>query len=223
MRETLGMALPRRMLTLSYARHGETIWYSENRYAGISDIPLTERGTQQADELAAWAARTGFDRVVSSNLSRAIDTARPSAAALRRELETDARFREVGFGMAEGLTQEETELKFPEARAAYVRTPATAPFPGGEMGTTVAARALEAVWDLARSTPDARVLVVAHSAVGRLLFSSLLGLPLNEYRRAFPWLEGTAITTFRVPADTGSPAELTGTGALLEFNRPVTA
>ena len=211
------------MLTLSYARHGETIWYAENRYAGTSDIPLTERGTQQAAKLAAWAAIAGFDRVVSSDLSRAIDTAKPSAAALGLQLETDARFREVGFGMAEGLTQEETELTFPEERAAYVRTPATAPFPGGEMGTTVAARALDAVWDLTSSSTESRVLVVAHSAVGRLLFGSLLGLPLNEYRRAFPWLEGTAITTFRVPTDTASPAELTGTGQLLEFNRPVTA
>jgi broad specificity phosphatase PhoE len=209
------------MLTLSYARHGETIWYAENRYAGTSDIPLTDRGRQQSDQLAAWAAGTGFDRVVASDLSRAVDTARPAATALGVRLETDPRLREVGFGVAEGRTQEETERELPEARAAYVRTPATSPFPGGEAGTVAAARALEAVWELARTSPVGRVLIVAHSAVGRLLFTSLLGLPLNEYRRVFPWLAGTAITSLRVPSDATTPAELTGTGQLLEFNRPL--
>ncbi|MFC0682655.1 histidine phosphatase family protein [Lysobacter korlensis] len=209
------------MLTLSYARHGETIWYAENRYAGTSDIPLTDHGRKEAAELAAWAADTGFDRVVASSLSRAVDTARPTADALGLRLEIDRRFREVGFGSAEGLTQDETERTLPEARAAYVRTPATSPFPGGEVGAAAAARAVEAVWELAQTSPGGRVLVVAHSAVGRLLFSSLLGIPLNEYRRVFPWLAGTAITTLRLPTGTATPADLSGTAQLLEFNRPV--
>jgi probable phosphoglycerate mutase len=209
------------MLTLSYARHGETIWYAENRYAGTSDIPLTERGRQQANRLAAWAAEAGFDRVVASNLSRAVDTAQPAEAALGLRLEVDARFREVAFGVAEGMTQEETERAMPEARAAYVRTPATSPFPGGEVGSAAATRATEAVWELAQAFPEGRVLIVAHSAVGRLLFSALLGIPLNEYRRVFPWLAGTAITTLRVPSATATPADLSGTAQLLEFNRPV--
>jgi probable phosphoglycerate mutase len=209
------------MLTLSYARHGETIWYAENRYAGVSDIPLTDRGHRQALKLAEWAAGAGFDRVIASDLGRAQDTARPAAAALGLDLETEHRFREVAFGEAEGLTQEETERRLPGARAAYVASPATSPFPGGEPGTAAADRALEAVWGLGQTTPDARVLVVAHSALGRLLFSALLGLPLNEYRRVFPWLESVAVTTFRVPSSVAAPAKLTGMGQLLEFNRPV--
>jgi probable phosphoglycerate mutase len=208
------------MLTLSYVRHGETIWYAENRYAGISDIPLTDRGREQASGLAAWASGAGIERVISSDLSRAADTARPAAAALGVHLEIERRFREVAFGHAEGLTQEETERRMPGARAAYVAAPATSPFPGGEPGTAAAERALEAVWELTQATPEGRVLVVAHSAVGRLLFTSLLGLQLNEYRRVFPWLESVAATTFRVPP-AASPAELVGSGQLLEFNRPV--
>jgi probable phosphoglycerate mutase len=209
------------MLTLHYARHGETIWHAGNRYAGHTDIPLTDRGVDQATALAAWVMGTGTDRVVASDLRRAADTARPSAAALGVKLELDPRFREIAYGQAEGLTQEETEQRFPEARAAYDRTPATSPLPGAEVGTAAAERAMTAVWDLTRTTPDGRVLVVAHSGVGRLLFSGLLGIPLNHYRRVFPWLENSAITTLRLPAAAATPAELVGTGQLLEFNRPV--
>jgi broad specificity phosphatase PhoE len=208
------------MLTLHYARHGETIWHAGNRYAGHSDVPLTDRGREQATALAVWASTARLDRVVASDLSRAADTARPSAEALRLELHLDPRFREIAYGQAEGLTQEETEQRFPEARAAYERTPATSPFPGGEVGTAAATRAMAAVWDLT-GTGAERVLVVAHSGVGRLLFAALLGIPLNEYRRVFPWLENSAITTLRLRAPAASPEELTGTGQLLEFNRPV--
>lgn len=208
------------MLTLHYARHGETIWYAENRYAGVSDIPLTDAGRAHANSLAKWATRSHIDRVLSSDLQRAADTARPSAAALGLDLRTDARFREVAFGEAEGLTQEETAIRMPEARAAYEQTPATSPFPGGEVGTAAASRALDAVWDLTRSFPDGTVLVVGHSAVGRLLFTALIGIPLNEYRRVFPWLAGTAITTLKVPSDAASPEELVGTAQLIELNRP---
>jgi broad specificity phosphatase PhoE len=126
----------------------------------------------------------------------------------------------VAFGEAEGLTQEETASRMPEARAAYERTPATSPFPGGEVGTAAAARALDAVWDLTKASPDGTVLVVGHSAVGRLLFTSLLGIPLNEYRRVFPWLAGAAITTLRVPSGVASAPDLVGTAQLLELNRP---
>lgn len=209
------------MLTLHYARHGETTWHAGNRYAGHTDIPLTERGLEQATALADWAAGERISRVVASDLRRAADTARPAASALGLELELDPRFREIAYGQAEGLTQEETAKRFPEARAAYERTPATSPLPGAEVGTAAAARALEAVWDLTRTRTEHRVLVVAHSGVGRLLFSALLGIPLNDYRRVFPWLENSAITTIRLPTAPATPNELAGTGQLLEFNRPV--
>jgi broad specificity phosphatase PhoE len=209
------------MLTLHYARHGETIWHAGNRYAGHTDVPLTERGVGQAIALATWAASVRLDRVVASDLSRAADTARPSAEALGLELELDPRFREIAYGQAEGLTQEETAQRFPEARAAYDRTPATSPLPGGEHGTAAAARALAAVCDLVDAADDARILVVAHSGVGRLLFSALLGIPLDDYRRVFPWLENSAITTLRLPHPASTPDELIGTAQLLELNRPV--
>src|SRR5215218_9766864 len=107
------------MLTLHYARHGETIWHVGNRYAGYADIPLTDRGREQAGALADWAAGARIDRVIASDLNRAVETALPSAQALGLEVEQDPRLREIAYGQAEGLTHEETAQRFPEARAAY--------------------------------------------------------------------------------------------------------
>lgn len=212
---------PENTLTLHYARHGETIWHAENRYAGHRDIPLTELGRQQAVTLADWALTSDVKRVLSSDLSRASDTAQPAADAVGVTLEIDPRLREVQFGAAEGLTQAETKNQMPEARTAYEQSPATSPFPAAERGTDAAARALEAVWEMTQDASAGPVLVVAHSALGRLLFTSLLGIPLNDYRRVFPWLASTAITTLWLPLTLPTPAELIGRAQLLEFNRPV--
>ncbi|MFD0853182.1 phosphoglycerate mutase family protein, partial [Actinomadura adrarensis] len=44
--------------TLYLVRHGQTEWHAENRYAGISDVALTETGRDQAERLGRWAAAT---------------------------------------------------------------------------------------------------------------------------------------------------------------------
>ncbi|NUT12685.1 MAG: histidine phosphatase family protein, partial [Nonomuraea sp.] len=54
------------MTDLVLVRHGETVWHAENRYAGTSDVDLTERGRDQAAMLAAWAAEAGLAAVWSS-------------------------------------------------------------------------------------------------------------------------------------------------------------
>ncbi len=51
---------------LLLVRHGETEWHAENRYAGISDVALTEKGLRQAEELGGWAKRRGVDAVACS-------------------------------------------------------------------------------------------------------------------------------------------------------------
>ena len=48
------------MTTFHLARHGETEWYAEHRYAGSSDVPLTPNGLQQAEELGEWAMTAGL-------------------------------------------------------------------------------------------------------------------------------------------------------------------
>src|SRR6478735_9152207 len=77
------------MTNLVLARHGETIWHAENRYAGASDVALSRRGMQQAAQLAAWANTAHLDAVWASDLSRSQVTARVSADASGTPLHID--------------------------------------------------------------------------------------------------------------------------------------
>ncbi|MBU6423779.1 MAG: phosphoglycerate mutase family protein, partial [Chloroflexi bacterium] len=86
--------------TLYFVRHGESEANAARRYAGQADSPLTERGRQQAEAVAAALRGVRLDRVVSSDLSRARDT----AAAIAREhglaVEVFPELREVDVGEA---------------------------------------------------------------------------------------------------------------------------
>lgn len=207
------------MTTIHFVRHGETVWHHENRYAGISDIALTDLGHRQAVTLAAWAATAGVDRVLCSDLSRAVQTAERSAEAVGVPLAVDARLREVDFGRAEGMTGSEMVTAFPSERQRFLLAPASSPLPGGESGAAAVERAGTVLVELAASGDV--VLIVAHTTLGRLLLCHLLGLPLNEYRRVFPSVGNGTVTTFEVPSDVTDVAGLRGRAALLRFNAPV--
>ena len=198
------------MTELVLVRHGETEWHADNRYAGRSDVALTPRGHEQAADLARWAPGAGLDAVLTSTLSRARETAAPAAEAAGLVVEVDERLVEVDFGEGDGRTRDEMRDAFPEALDAFLRSPASSPFPGGEAGADAVARAAPALAEAAAAHPEGRVLVVAHQTLLRLLLCSVLGLPLDHYRAVFPRLENIARTVVRPATD--------GPGALLMLN-----
>lgn len=206
-------------MKLHIVRHGETIWHAENRYAGSSDIALTNLGLGQADRLARWAPTAGLDAIVSSDLSRAIHTARPSAEACSIALTVDPRFREVHFGRGEGMTSAEMQAIIPVPYQAFLDHPADVPLPGGESGTDAIERALAGLFDLTRNKELTTVLLVAHSTLGRLLLCALTGIPVNSYRRVLLQMLNGAITTLEIP-DVETSDALRGNAGLLEFNVP---
>ena len=207
------------MTVLHLVRHGQTVWHRENRYAGISDIELTADGLAQAERLADWASGTAVNRVVCSDLGRAIRTATPSATALGLELEIEPRLREVDFGRGEGLTRDEMRGAFPTDLAAFVAAPASSPLPGGETGTSAVARATAAMLDLC-AVPDDEILVVAHNTLVRLLLCALLGVPLDRYRTLLPRLDNGAVTTVVVPPGVTDVDGLVAGVALRRLNAP---
>lgn len=198
-------------IRLVLVRHGESEWHAENRYAGATDIALTPHGRAQGDKLAAWASHAGLAAVYSSPQLRSRESALPSAAQLAVPLREDPDLRELDFGVAEGLTRAEMRRRFPDDLAAFQRDPVAHHFPGGEHPRDAVQRYLTAFRELELTYPSARVLVVAHSTALRLTLCQLLGLPLGEYRRVFPFLVNCALTEI----------ELTETSAaLLSLNIP---
>lgn len=198
--------------TLFLARHGETVWHAENRYAGVSDIALTAKGTQQALALGAWARSARLDAIVVSPLSRARDTAASAAAATGLAPVVEPDLIELDFGIAEGRTLLDLEATHPAEVAAFRHDPAGRPLPAGEDPVAAAGRGAAALLRLAPAYPGGRVLVVAHNTLFRLVLCRLLGIPEREYRRVFPGLRNCAVTELRVTAERA---------ALLTYNVPV--
>jgi len=203
------------MTTIHLVRHGETVWHSDARYAGSTDVALTEHGEQQARELVAWAQSAKIDHIVCSDLQRAVLTAAPSALALGLEAQVDPRWREIDFGRAEGLSHEELAEHHAAEFAEFAAHPGHSPLMGGEPGEYGVERAAEALAEIVAERPDAVVLVVAHSTLGRLLLCHLLGIPLDSYRTVFPFMHNGAVTTFTIDS-----ANFAGSGRLLGFNVP---
>lgn len=197
---------------LILVRHGETVWHAEHRYAGSSDIALTDAGLQQAENLAAWATKHRPDVLVSSTLSRSWRTADAVAQATGLEHWTDGGLNEVDFGKGEGLTMEELYEKYPDAAAAFEAAPARSPMPSGEPGAIAVARALKVLARIIRDTDGGTALVVTHGTLMRLVMCTLLSIDPNLYRDVFPEVDNCALTTLSFEDEKAS---------LLNFNVPV--
>ncbi|WP_405972066.1 histidine phosphatase family protein [Streptomyces sp. NBC_00988] len=198
--------------TLLLARHGQTTWHAENRYAGISDVALTDTGVAQAEALGRWAAAHPVDAIWTSPLSRAILTAAPAARALNLTPHTEPALRECDFGVVEGRTLAEFETENPGAAEAFRSDPVAHAFPESEDPLTAAERGTAALHRIAAAHSGERVLVVAHNTLLRLVLCRLLGIPLGEYRRVFPQLRNAAVSEIRMAP---------GATAFLSLNVPV--
>jgi probable phosphoglycerate mutase len=174
------------MKTLHFVRHGESAWHKENRYAGHTDIKLTAEGLAQAELLVSWALEVQPSNIYSSDLCRAIETARPMADHLGVNLIIDSRLREVNFGAVEGLTPGEMENRYPKLREDFLNKPADTKMPGGESGRAALARALPLINEIIKSKDAGEVIIVCHGTLMRLISCKLLDIDVNEYRRTFP-------------------------------------
>jgi probable phosphoglycerate mutase len=163
-------------------RHGATVLSAEDRFAGVTDVELSEEGREQARRLAERLSQEKISAVYASPLGRTVETARILAAPHDLEVQTCDGFREISHGHWEGMKRRDVEKKFPNEMAEWEKDPYTFAPAGGESGLAVTARALPALIDLVREHPGENILVVSHKATIRLLLSSLLGFDPRRYR-----------------------------------------
>ncbi|MBO8196904.1 histidine phosphatase family protein [Streptomyces smyrnaeus] len=215
---------------LLLVRHGQTVWHAENRYAGISDIALTDAGLWQAERLGEWAVARSRQQpigaVVSSPLERARSTARPAARALGLVPEVHEGLREVDFGWGEGRTIAEMAADDPEAVQAFREDAQTGAFPGSEPPTAVAPRVCGALREVAAAHDGQTVLVVAHNTAFRIALCAMLGIPVGRYRLVLPRLENAAVTEIEVSGDRTALRSLnvpTATDAAMAGRAPLSA
>jgi broad specificity phosphatase PhoE len=172
-------------------RHGETQWNLDQRMQGHLDVPLTERGAEQARQLARWLEPEPPEVVYTSDLQRSRRTAE-ILAGQAAEVTIDPRLREACFGEWEGLTRAECAARFPEVHAAWRRDALRNRPPGGETIEDLQARCMAALRDVLPRHPARRVAVVSHGGPIRAMVCGLLSLPLSVYPRLR--VENTGVT-----------------------------
>lgn len=160
-------------------RHGQTGHNASGRFQGQLDVPLDDAGRRQAARAATMLRGLAPTRIVSSDLSRARDTADALGALTGLDVETDPDLREVYAGQWQGLLRDEIEARWPEDFAAWLSGD-DVPVGGGERRSDVAKRAAAAIERHTAATPDNGVLVVtAHGGALRGAMLELLGLPIS--------------------------------------------
>ena len=179
---------------LYFLRHGQTTWNADgNRYAGASDVPLTELGIEQAREAAKHLRDLHFDTVYCSALSRARETAKLALDGRDLPIVSDPRLNEMDYGDWEGKTHAEILAEPDNHWRDWVADPdAYRPGKSGELASELVARVTAFLYDVLQ--PGRTVLAVAHHTTGRLLIAHLMEMPLANYRRL--QLDNASLTLF---------------------------
>jgi broad specificity phosphatase PhoE len=194
------------MLTLVLTRHGLTDHSEPERHLGQRiDVSINAAGRRQAEALARRLAPVAFDRVITSPLFRARETA--EILARGGPVEADPRLREMDYGAWEGRTYAQIDEADGAFRRRWEQAPDALACPGGESGNDVAARVRSFLDDLldehrrwharasfraatagpgtAAPAPERPVLVVGHASTNRILLCVALGVEVREFRRRF--------------------------------------
>jgi broad specificity phosphatase PhoE len=167
---------------LLLVRHGATTLSAEDRFAGATDIPLSDEGRSQAAALAERLRDDPIDAIYSSPMQRTLETASIIAQPHRLTPVSRPALREIDHGHWEGLTRLEVETRFKDEYARWEEDPFSSAPSGGECGVDVMARALPIVRAIVEAHHDQQVAVVSHKATIRLIISSLLGFDARGYR-----------------------------------------
>lgn len=163
-------------------RHGATVLTAEDRFAGSTDVELSDIGRAQATALARRLADDHLAAVYVSPLRRTVATATIIAQPHNlRPILRDG-LREIDHGRWEGLRRVDVETEYAKEYADWEEDPYIFAPAGGESGISVLARALPVIREIVLQHDGENVAVVSHKATIRLLISSLLGFDARGYR-----------------------------------------
>lgn len=163
-------------MELICVRHGRTAWNADKRFQGHTDVPLDDEGRAQAAALAALLRDQRIDVAVSSDLARAVETARIVLGARAIPVRLDPDWREMRFGDWEGLTWEQILAANPHLAETDLTSVKSYTPGGGETFDDLTARIARAVERVSAETPpDGAALIATHAGPLHALLSVLLG------------------------------------------------
>lgn len=164
-------------------RHGQTEWNIKGIRQGNLDSALTEKGIVQAKALAQRLAREKFTTLYSSDLGRALQTAKEVSSVTGHEIITDARLRERHLGIFQGLSGEEIKQKHPEEYKLHRTLGPDYVIPGGESVEQQVARNIGYLNEIGQKHLGETIVVVTHGGVLSGLFRHTFSIPFNAPRR----------------------------------------
>lgn len=171
-------------MTYAFIRHGQTDWNAEDRLQGSSDIPLNDRGREQAAEAVDVLRGTDWTAVVSSPLARARETAQIISERLGVPLgRTYDELAERDYGPLEGHNASEAMSRWPDRE-----------YPGAESMESVVERGRAGLARIADDYGDADIVIVCHGTIIRYTLAALAGRPVEGIRNG-------AVSTFRLEGD----------------------
>ncbi|MDP6685317.1 MAG: histidine phosphatase family protein [Candidatus Omnitrophota bacterium] len=159
-------------------RHGETDWSRERRYCGITDIPLNNKGEQQALEAFKKLEKEEVDEIYSSNMKRPFQSAK--IIFKNRQIQRLNAFREMNFGIFEGLTYKEVMHKFKDIYESWLDNPLKNIIPEGEGLRDLTKRVKIALEEILSCNKNKTIALVSHAGPIRVILCDALGLDLKE-------------------------------------------
>ena len=182
------------MSTIYIIRHGQSLGNLRGGFAGHTDYPLSDLGHKQARMTADYLKNAHIDAVLSSTLTRAMQTAEPIAADRGLTVTPRADFMEMNFGDWEGLTLDEVEAKYPGAITEWKTAMYKTVCPGGESTVDCYNRAIGALHAAAEEYKDKDICIVSHGALIKCILCHLHGWEVTDIQRA-AWADNASVTT----------------------------
>jgi alpha-ribazole phosphatase len=175
-----GEATPTRLYLV---RHGRVADGHAHRYHGNNDIGLSPEGERQVEVLALQLASVPVAAVYASDLKRSLDGAARFCRGRGLEPRVVPEFREIHFGVWEGLSFEEIAEQYPEELAGRLRDLANFRIPRGESLRDLRDRVAPRLKTLIADHPGEPLVLVAHAGVNRVILCEALSLPLEHLFR----------------------------------------
>lgn len=166
-------------------RHAQTLWNSENRIQGHSDLPLSPLGLQQAQRLGTFFASRHVHGIFTSWLQRSQQTAHAIASGNGHGVSpiVEQELAEMHLGAWEGLTPEQVDAQFQGAYEQWRTVPSSVRIPDAEPVEQFRARARRVLERIVATAGEGEYVVVTHGGVIATLLADFLGADYDAILR----------------------------------------
>ena len=167
---------------LYLVRHGETEWNREDKMQGVKDSPLTDKGVEHARLLGSRlkGLTGGIDKIYSSDLGSAFDTAVLIGGYLSLSVNRDERLRERNMGIFEGYSWDYVRENFPQEFKKTVSDDNSYRIPEGESKNEYIEKVRSFLDFASREHEGDRVLAVTHRGFINFALRIILSVPFHE-------------------------------------------